>query len=1037
MSEFTPDFDPEETDDLFEDEDDLESEFEIVDPIYGVEPFGEELGGGTEPVPDEEEDFDFDLEETQHPCFRFPKLGVPDFGKLPKIVIRGPSCCGATGEPILATIGRLGKNIGDLLSLLGPVSKLDKTHPRTSAGLSTAKTIVSTPADPQHISREVVAIAPEVALDLLTDFITNTLVSAATSLTNLFGIINAVSEKADALGDAAAKAIGDKLAFIAAAAEAALTPNDYILGKIGAKGLAAANQAAAIGGVRQIPFGINSPNSGRRPTLMVASDANLRSQWPQRGTLRSSVKQNLTNAANMAVDMAMAATGMCWAGSAMRVLANATGMLAQGLGRDALGMQIEGMLRMSVFHPLNIVNGLKRLAHSWRHECKIKLEFDGHLFPPLPSLAQLKAKLRSALNGSCAASLPGNLMYAAYGDNEPPEGSRIIQQVPTRVAANLGVQNSDVQLISFYVTDPDKKYNNLTTSLPGIYQSGDPKLAEMRRGLQTLQDVLIYVDGLTLAELKLLAANQTAVGGPVLAFVKSVPGRKNQIGDFNNITSSFMNNRMTNAQMDALNAAAAAWDDLNPDLTVIENEEVRTIVSRIFSPRLAVLGFTRLSTILSEGRANLDSYGGHIGPEIAYAAANQAAMTRCLLILNDDGHSDQQAFDQVVEIMVDASKNQKDELTYGGAMSAYIDDVADAGLELKENGGSVQPIESMNSMARAGLPDTIQAAKDFAETSHIITSTLNSMMAETRDMRAYDIGKAANDIKVTDKNADTQAYISGALNRQKEATKTILTTSLVNMSAAATAIATAGISDKPNNRKEFVERIVKETANALAFMTLDKTTGVKLNQIFEGVVTQAKFMLNQAGTSMANEAPVIRNSARMLVNQGQIVITEGDALDFRGRWLYQLIEQSYGVLTGDYHVAANGKLVQTASEQSYFGQTGTTMADLVKMMLAVGPAGAGAQMRMDATGSIKMFALTEIKMSVGLCSMTIGPARVDINPTIPSPLTPNPVNIQYAAMPTMTKVDDKAPAKLPQEPGSNSIPVAAPYKSPMSFNPLG
>lgn len=924
---------------------------------------------------------------SDQPCFTFPHLQLPVFA-FPKLTITLPEiCCSNTSGPVF-----LGQSFLSSFRLPGISigTNYDNGDPRVEIRDGDLGTIVSTPSQPQHISREIYKVAPSVEIDILSQFNTS-LISAGTSAQHVLDFINAMGDKAAAIGDAGAKALGNGMAGLMNGLGAGL---DWATAFAGSGLAAATNQAASMVPLRQIPAGIRDPNRSNGGVTSFLSSG-MRSDWPNQPT-GGGLGAFIGNAVKLGQDLFNAVGCQCLLGAALDSLSRAASLVAQGLGLPALGMQLDGMLRMGLLNPFNM-DGLNQLLHGWRFDCGLK-----HNPPPaIVKPARVKEALKKASNCPTGA-MPGNLLYAAYGDDPAP--ADMVSRAPVAIAARVGSPYTSE--IAKFVSDPDSRYDGMADALPSYYQAADPRLAALLKALLAFQEVVEFIKSLLIIEVKDLEKNETQVGGSLVDFVQTIRAQAGRLGDSKKIAVNFTNNRMTNEQQALLAQLGGLWDGLVVDLTVINNANRRDVVRRITEPR-DVLGGERLADLVANAPDALDNFGGHVGPELAYAASNQAIMTRSLLLIEKgDPQRETETVNRIAQMAAVATQHAE-EVTYGDAQNDYMKALASIDTGLAAD------------MVVVGMPAAVAATKKQVGHQQQTMAAATEMLAQARGSTTVGVGESANDIDHVKENNDTQAYLSGAIQHQHETIKKILTKSVPSVGGSAKLIKDAGISTKPDARAAHVERLIKETSNALASTTLVKTTGVKLDQQSEGRVQQSKFTLMQAGSSIAFESPFIRTSARVLIQQGLMVMTEAESYDVRARWEHHLVEESIGFMTEDFYVTAKGQLTHAVKKAKYHGQEGTEIADLEEVVIDVGQG--QAQIRVQGN---------QLLIRLGAACIVMNPnGRIDLNPS--SKPSPKPVTVQYTEAPSMETTPDKAAAVLPTKGARNPVPCAAPYAKPV------
>lgn len=1001
----------------------------------------------------------------EDPCVAFPHVAIPPLNlslpEMPRIAIPQltlPSfdfCIPAYG-PIRAG-GRLDGFITKTPLATDNVT-VDGGDPKTKAKEG-GETIVSVPSDPQHISKEIAQVAPEVGADLVGEFGHAVVSLMGTIGAHVNGFIDGLTQKAAALGDAAAKAMADGLS---AAMNGLEDAQDFGVWMANG-GINAVNQAAAMIPYRQIPIGLRDPLSAVTPPLTLFSDAAHSANWVLNNTLvadfNKSVSQ-LNNGLSIATDLYNQSFGMCLGKQATWQLSQAADFNMQGLTIPSFGAQVDAMARMMVIHPFHL-NGISRTHQSWRFDCH---QLKSGAKEPVTSSSELMGRLNHLKESGGSGAMPGNLLHLAYGDDPYASlPSNFMLLLPLLIALKLG--SPFLAELQLYLNNPSAKYDSMTGDLPSMILAGDPRIAKLLKALQALQKVIQFCQQMPAVVLMDLEKNVTEVGSSLVMFIKRVREDALKFKRVENLASDYISNRLSVNEQNLLTNLALMWDELAVDTSVIANENRKRIALEIIGPKKDVLApGERLSTLMVYSTGYLNNFGGHMGAEVAPILALFMLFLRMLLLTDDPSVSETMLLSRSAR-MLEQSKEHTAEITNGGGYTQYVSMLASTAA----SGGGLQD------MVGQGMVGAVTAVKDMTWNQHVGVAVSNEMMANHYGKKSSELQESANQINVTAENADTNAYVNGALSRHTEAIKGVVTKSLPSVGGLAKSAKETGVSEAPDARAQHVEGLIKEVSNALASTTISKATGARLNQQYEGSINQAKFILTQAGSSLTQEAPVLRNAGRLLVNQAQLVLTEGDALDFRGQWLYQLIDKSYGISTTDLHVFSKGLSVITSKKAHYFGQDETVMADNTKLSLTAGNASqlsldkegnavlvaktaggngslkiapdgtvtttasnatgsAGAQVVMKPNGEVTVTGSTKVTLVVGGSAIVIVDGKIDLNPSAAPSSTRSAaegvtnVDVKYMEAAPLQAVPDKKPAALHAKGARNPIPCAAPWK---------
>ena len=438
---------------------------------------------------------------------------------------------------------------------------------------------------------------------------------------------------------------------------------------------------------------------------------------------------------------------------------------------------------------------------------------------------------------------------------------------------------------------------------------------------------------------------------------------------------------------------------------------VFNIISNVAGPKESLDPSKTIAETVSAAVTPIDTMGGAIGPELAYAASNQAIMTRMVTVINSEntGSADN-AIAARIKTMALAGAENASSMSFPGAHGSWFSAV------------SVSRDATPLGLFNAGLPASVSAVQSAIDTQQTKMAVLAEMKAQNRGGTTVVAGEAANDINHVQENTDTQNFVSGALKRQYDTIKTVLLKTITTISGTAKTLSDGQVVDAlkqgvsgGSDFFNFSKNLVKEITNALASTTLSKVSGVKFEQQTEGRVQQAKFMLNQAGSSLSNEAPVIRNSARLNVVQAEMLVSESHASGYKSVWEHHIVDKAAGFATTDFYVNAKGKLTQTANKANYYGQAGTEIADKDHVTIDVGQG--KAQVHATNTG---------ITIQLGSASISLGTGGIiNINPlSAPSPVN---VDIKFTQPQSFEAQPDNAASVLPAKGNRNPIPCASPY----------
>lgn len=1016
------------------------------------------------------------------PCFGLPNLQLPDI-KLPNIQLPGfntqealkipeLNLCPASKVPIFKD--------GDLAKFFqssdfqdkGKV-QLDNNDPR-AVPKEGGNTIVTVPTAPQMISAEVQKIAPAVQQSLLNEFGPKILSYIGNIGPFATGIVNGLAQKATALGDFAAQALGNTITTLLNAGEAAVADaTNSVTG-----GLAVAlTKASEMVGFHKIPVGFQHWDALKTGEFELFSDMATTANWAYNG-LAGGALGAINNGFKLATDLYNNSIGQCFGEQAAWSLGNAAKLELKGLHIPALSLQLDGVLRNLVITPFHL-NGTDITKHNWRFSCsELKNNIEQGVNGFVRSASEIGKKIGDMFAGAATGAMPGNLLYLAFGNSPQHLPQDFLRLLPILAALRLG--SPFVPSLQNYTNDADSKHDGLTSQLPGMILAGNPKLQQLLDALGAFSEVLRYASTRTNSQIKHLGEVRTQTGAALVNFIVRARSKAASFAPLDKLGINFVTNKFSYIQIDELLALARNWDALAVDFKVISDPEALAAAHAVLDPR-SKLGGLKLATLLEDpdSRKEVNTFGGHQGAEAAFIVSAMMILLRLLFILNQPNVNPGDVVKRTHTITGD-SLGFIDDITFGNPLKDYIKSLyAASAPEEKQLPASVAKFAtagppSIQKMVILGMGPATQLTQDVVKHLTSVTNALNTMSMEQRGVQPDEISKPSGEHS-RKQNQDTTAFTSGALDNAHRAIKTTLTGSVASVGGSVKTAGDAKLTTKADNKKQHIEKITKETANPLAASTINKATGIRLDQQYEGSVKLGKFLHTQAGTSMNFESPVIRSSARFSVTQASLILHEGDSIDTRSQWTHHLADQSWGITTADFYIAAKDELNITAKKANYFGQTGTEIADRQTVRLTAVESKTTlnkSQLLLDKDGNAKMLATNNmvqqakktitvnagekvivkagdlvvsmdgtsktilIKAGSAVIKMDGNSGKIDLNPSSP-PIAPvvvdstiAEVDIKYAEAPAIEKGKDLAAGVLPQAPGYNSVPCPAPYKQP-------
>lgn len=271
--------------------------------------------------------------------------------------------------------------------------------------LSQATSVLSFPSEPQAISKDIAKVAPSVSQDLVQEVIKNT-----TALFSGFFVPNAgvlemitgVTSQALAIGSQALSAYGQAVSLYTAGIKTKEQLEEALKNGFGG----VINQLAGITGTRQVPTGLRNPLSSTVPEHELATDKANRADWPNGSNVPADPLAALGNSVRMVEDSRNLAAGLASAEKATAVMGRSYSMLAQGLAKPALGLQLDGMLRLHTLNSVNVkgsaTTNASLLKEHQARELKTAIEQGGSV-----EAGSAKGTLSGSVEGTCTGTVAG------------------------------------------------------------------------------------------------------------------------------------------------------------------------------------------------------------------------------------------------------------------------------------------------------------------------------------------------------------------------------------------------------------------------------------------------------------------------------------------------------------------------------------------------------------------------------------------------------------------------------------------------------
>jgi len=210
----------------------------------------------------------------------------------------------------------------------------------------------------------------------------------------------------------------------------------------------------------------------------------------------------------------------------------------------------------------------------------------GTCLPNAPdSVSGLKAKL-AALRGKGTGSMPGNILDLGYGDAATTLGRGYLQSLPGKVADNLGSANG--RLLDEYMTSPAPDLDSLTPLLPSLLLPADDTLQQLIEAVRTLQELIIYVEGLPEDTMRLLQQKVTQVGSDFVSFLQVIRNRAPEFGDRTRFATNYLRRGFTYDQRQLVRFLGSLWDNLQTDPAKVEDPALQAVTAQVMSYRKKV-----------------------------------------------------------------------------------------------------------------------------------------------------------------------------------------------------------------------------------------------------------------------------------------------------------------------------------------------------------------------------------------------------------------------------------------------------------------
>lgn len=955
-----------------------------------------------------------ELPDSTDPALTFPRVALPQVNLAqPTVVVPTLNLSKVQGS-ITGNPGVL-----DVIKEAQPAAgtKQDYTDPKVEVKKSQQKTSVSYPTQPQHISKEIAKVAPNVSQEVTSKF-DNALLSVGTASVGIISsIAGLLSNKANTLNDPAAQMLSTGI--LNTIDELKDNTKSFTSNLLGSGLADAANQALALLPLRQIPEGIRSAFNSPIVSRLVSS-LGVRAEWPSDG-LAAGLEKVIENKLKITQDLFQAVGAQEITKDACDLLATGTKLLEQGIPLGALGMQVASMIKLGAVQQLNAKDEAVS-NHSWSHTADLKRQEAASPAAPLASPKEVKEALKTTADNITGA-FPGNMLYSAFKDGAAPSEG-LIGKIPVAIAASMG--SSFGSLISKFVNNPDPEHDSSAALLPSMYMSANPAMQKLQEVMVAFQKVVTDVTKLPLKQVQELKNNDTKLGGDFVFFVQRIIDEQANFSSIPKLAGNFITNKLSFSQKQFVTEMLTYWEQLkiNPadfistatqqqaySNSIAISPDILNIVTSVIGPKSILDPNQPVASLIQAAVSGFTQMGGPVGPEIVYAAANQAILTRMGNLINSANvNEDNPALTaRIKDLATEAAQNSK-ELSFPGAQAEWFEAI------------STSRDSSAAGLFKAGLPAAVKGIQETVKQQQTTAAVLAEMKAQNRGGTTLAAGEAANDINYVRENTDTQNFVSGALKHQYEAIKTVLLKTVSVISGTAKLVAdnqlAGGLKQGFSGGADyfnFSKNIIKEITNALASTTLIKVSGIKFEQQTEGKVQQAKFIFNQAGSTLSNEAPVIRSSARLNIMQAEMMVNEAHASGFKSVWEHHAVDKAAGFATTDYYVNAKGELTQTANKAHYYGQSGTEIADKDHVTVDVGQG--KAQIHATNTG---------INIQFGSASIVLGAGGIiNINPV--SAPSPSNVQIKYTETQNFEAYADNEASVLPAKGNRNPIPCASPY----------
>jgi hypothetical protein len=248
------------------------------------------------------------------------------------------------------------------------------------------------------------------------------------------------------------------------------------------------------------------------------------------------------------------------------------------------------------------------------------------------ALSAATAAATSVADATSLGAMPGNLVYAAYGDDVPATAlASVLATLPAEVALRMGhttTTSSLIRKITQDLSEPDARLEDIPDLLLGL----DPKMPLYRRTLAAYVDFLQWVT-LQPNLLKDLRSHESLVSTLSLLLVERV--QKTTLA-LDNLTDQVKDDRLMFDERELFMALVTSWDRAVISVAkTIPNGTPAAVTE--FLARLQGVGVpagSTLASVYTDYRFLLQALSKEAGTDTMYATSVAASLWRAIVLLD-------------------------------------------------------------------------------------------------------------------------------------------------------------------------------------------------------------------------------------------------------------------------------------------------------------------------------------------------------------------------------------------------------------------